>query len=297
MFALNPTRRSYDPNVLKLAIQKSGRLSEGTLKLLRECDIRPHGGTATLKAPVSGFPMELLFLRDDDIPEYVEDGVADLGVLGANVVDELARDVETLKPLGFARCRLSLAVPRQADYSGIEYLKGKRIATTYPTLLRRFLDEHQLNAEIHTIRGSVEIAPSIGLSEVICDIVSTGSTLFHNGLKEVETIYRSEAVLIGNRRLAPDKAELVNQLLVRIRSVNAASNHKYVLLNAPNAQLEAIIDMLPGMKSPTVLPLAEEGWSSVHVVLEADDFWMRIEQLKDMGAQGILVIPIEKMIV
>lgn len=292
-----PIRRSSETDVLKLAIQKSGRLSEGTLKLLQECDIRPQGGTATLKAPVNGFPMELLFLRDDDIPEYVEDGVADLGVLGANVVDEFARNVNTLKPLGFARCRLSLAVPRQAHYSGLDYLHGKRIATTYPTLLRHFLDEHHIQADIHTIRGSVEIAPSIGLSEVICDIVSTGSTLFHNGLKEVETIYRSEAVLIANRHLPPEKAELVNQLMVRIRAVNAANDHKYVLLNVPNHKIEAISHMLSGMKSPTVMPLAEEGWSSMHVVLKSDDFWMRIGQVKEMGAQGILVIPIEKMIV
>ena len=283
---------------LKIAIQKSGRLHDDSMKLLKECGIDVSNGVNKLKAEASNFPIEVYFLRDDDIPQYVEDAVADIGIVGENVVYEKNKAVEVFDKLGFGKCRLSIAVPRNENYEqDSNYLQGKRIATSYPVLVQKYLDDHVINAEIHEISGSVEIAPGIGLADAICDLVSSGSTLFMNGLKEVETILQSEAVLIKNDQLSEEKQRLLDKLLFRIHAVKKAKNNKYVLLNAPNDKLQQIIGLLPGMKSPTVLPLAEGGWSSVHSVLNENDFWEIIEKLKEAGAQGILVVPIEKMII
>jgi ATP phosphoribosyltransferase len=281
---------------LKIAIQKSGRLHEDSLRLLKECGIDISNGGNKLKSTASNFPLEVYFLRDDDIPQYVEDAVADAGIVGENVVYEKKKEVEVLEQLGFGKCRLSIAVEKNENYSR-QNLNGKRIATSYPVLVREFLDQNQIVAEIHEISGSVEIAPGIGLADAICDLVSSGSTLLTNGLKEAETILSSQSVLIRNRKLEPAKLQLLEKLLFRIRSVKKARNNKYILLNAPNEKLQDIIQLLPGMKSPTVLPLATSGWSSVHSVIDENDFWDIIEQLKTAGAQGILVVPIEKMIV
>lgn len=282
---------------LKLAVQKSGRLSESSLKLIKECGIKTASVTkGRLKATATNFPIELLFLRDDDIPGYVEDGVADLGIVGENVLIEKAKDVQLVERLGFSKCRLSLAVPRDVDYPGIEWFQGKNIATSYTRILGDYLEEKGVKAEIHEISGSVEIAPGIGLAEGVCDIVSSGSTLLSNGLKEVETVMKSEAVLIGSYVLDDYKQDLLNQLLFRIHAVQNGSNSKYILLNAPNESIAEISALLPGMKSPTVMPLAEEGWSSVHSVVNEDRFWEVIESLRKAGAEGILVVPIEKMI-
>lgn len=281
---------------LKVAIQKSGRLSEDSLKLFKECGIKLNNGTKKLKAQSTNFPIEFLFLRDDDIPGYVADGVADLGVVGLNVQEEYQKDIEIVKHLGFSRCRLSLAIPRDTEYSGIPFFEGKSIATSYPNILKKFLDRNQVKAEIHEISGSVEIAPGIGLAEGICDIVSSGSTLLSNGLKEVETVMKSEAVLIASRSLDQDQKALLKQLIFRMDAVLEGKNNKYVLLNAPNSALDKIIGLLPGMRSPTVLPLADKGWSSIHSVINEDDFWENIEKLREAGAEGILVVPIEKMI-
>ncbi len=283
---------------LTIAIQKSGRLHDDSLKLLKECGINVSNGANILKAEASNFPLEVYFLRDDDIPQYVEDSVADVGIVGENVVYEKNKAVEVYDKLGFGKCRLSIAVPRSEDYEHIgNYLQGKRIATSYPVLVQKYLDQNRISAEIHEISGSVEIAPGIGLAEAICDLVSSGSTLFMNGLKEVETILQSQAVLIKNSQLNSQKQILLDRLVFRIQAVKKAKNTKYILLNAPNENLQKIIGLLPGMKSPTVLPLAESGWSSVHSVLNEDDFWDIIEKLKQAGAQGILVVPIEKMII
>ena len=283
---------------LTIAIQKSGRLHDDSMKLLKECGIDVSNGVNKLKAEASNFPIEVYFLRDDDIPQYVEDAVADIGIVGENVVYEKKKSVEVFDKLGFGKCRLSIAVPRNENYEGnSNYLQGKRIATSYPVLVQQYLDENLVNAEIHEISGSVEIAPGIGLADAICDLVSSGSTLFMNGLKEVETILQSQAVLIKNNMLSNEKQLLLEKLLFRIHAVKKAKNNKYILLNAPNEKLQEIISYLPGMKSPTVLPLAESGWSSVHSVLNENDFWEIIEKLKHAGAQGILVIPIEKMII
>lgn len=281
---------------VKIAIQKSGRLSEDSLNLFRECGIKVEIGKGRLRSISSNFPAEFLFLRDDDIPGYVEDGVADLGIVGENVLVESGKKVDVVKALGFSRCRLSIAVSRERDFVLPEDLNGKSIATSYPRILGDYLQKNNITAHIHEISGSVEIAPSIGLADAICDIVSSGSTLLSNGLKELESIFRSEAVLIANPGLAPDQQTILDKLLFRIASVQTAKDHKYVLLNAPNDQLEAITAILSSMKSPTVMPLAIEGWSSVHSVLKENDFWEKIESLKDAGAQGILVIPIEKMV-
>ncbi|MFM9019826.1 MAG: ATP phosphoribosyltransferase [Sediminibacterium sp.] len=281
---------------LTLAIQKSGRLHEDSMRLLKECGIDMSNGVNKLKADASNFPLELYFLRDDDIPQYVEDNVADIGFVGENVVREKKKEVISCEPLGFGKCRLSIAVKKSDVYNGIEDLKGKKIATSYPVILGDFLQEQGVQAEIHPISGSVEIAPGIGLADAICDLVSSGSTLFMNGLREATPILQSQAVLIKNTQLSPEKEAILEKLLFRIRSVKKARNHKYILLNAPNEKLASIISLLPGMKSPTVLPLAEPGWSSVHSVLNENDFWNIIEQLRDAGAQGILVVPIEKMI-
>ena len=281
---------------LKLALQKSGRLSEKSLKLLEECGIKISNGTRKLKAVSSNFPLEILFLRDDDIPQYVEQGVADIGILGLNEVLEQKKQIETIQKLGFAQCRLSLAIPKEESYNGIPYFEGKKIATSYPEILSNYFKEKNINAQIEKIGGSVEIAPGIGLSDAIFDIISTGSTLLTNGLKEVETVVESEAVLVSNNDLLDEKKDILKKLLFRINAVKEASESKYILLNAPNENLEKIINILPGMKSPTILPLAESGWSSIHSVIKEDQFWEVIEKLKNEGAQGILVLEIEKMI-
>jgi ATP phosphoribosyltransferase len=283
-------------NKLKIAIQKSGRLYDDSVKLLKDCGIDLKNGVNKLRTESDNFPVEVYFLRDDDIPQYVEDGVADIGIVGENVLYEKNKKVDLIEPLGFGKCRLSIAVGRSESYGGVSDLHGKRIATTYPVLVRRFLEQNRVEAEIHEISGSVEIAPGIGLADAIVDLVSSGSTLFMNGLKEVETVLQSQAVLIRGARLGSDQQLLLEKFLFRIRAVKKARNNKYILLNAPNDKLQEIIRLLPGMKSPTVLPLAEPGWSSVHSVLSENDFWDIIEKLKDSGAQGILVVPIEKMV-
>jgi ATP phosphoribosyltransferase len=281
---------------LKLAIQKSGRLNEDSMRLLKECGIEISNGVNKLKADASNFPIEVFFLRDDDIPQYVQDGVADIGFVGENVVYEKAKKVEVAYELGFGKCRLSFAVRKGEDFTGPQFLEGKKIATSYPVLVQKYLDQHKVKAEIHEISGSVEIAPGIGLADVVCDLVSSGSTLFMNGLKESETILNSQAVLVKRNNLPAELVSILERLLFRMESVKKAKKNKYVLLNAPNAQLDKIIALLPGMKSPTIVPLATEGWSSVHTVIAEADFWNLIEQLKAVGAEGILVIPIEKMI-
>jgi ATP phosphoribosyltransferase len=282
--------------VLRIAIQKSGRLFDDSVSLLKECGIDLRNVKDRLKTESDNFPLEVLFLRDDDIPQYVEDAVADIGIVGENVVYEKNKQVEVVEQLGFGKCRLSLAIPRGNDFPGAASLNGKRIATSYPFLVNKYIQKNKIQAEIHEISGSVEIAPGIGLADVVCDLVSSGSTLFMNGLKEVETILQSQAVLIKNKKLNEGKWQLLNKLLFRIQAVKKAKRNKYILLNAPNDKLKDIIGLLPGMKSPTVLPLAESGWSSVHSVLNEDEFWDKIEQLKAAGAQGILVVPIEKMV-
>lgn len=283
--------------MLRLAVQKSGRLSEDSMNLLKECGIKVENGMNKLKAEASNFPMEVLFLRDDDIPQYVQDGVADIGILGNNVVAEKDKKVELVSKLGFSKCRLSLAIPKSEEYTGINWFQNKNIATSYPVVLQKFLDEKKVKSSIHEISGSVEIAPGIGLAEGICDIVSSGSTLFSNGLKEVELVFKSEAVLIQTLNLSVDKKQILDKLLFRIAAVQKSRNNKYVLLNAPNDKLKEIISILPGMKSPTVLPLAEPGWSSVHSVIAEDQFWEIIDRLKSSGAEGILIVPIEKMVI
>jgi len=281
---------------IRIAVQKSGRLYEDSVKLLKECGIELRNVKDRLKTESDNFPLEVFFLRDDDIPQYVEDGVADIGIVGENVLFEKNKKTTVVEELGFGKCRLSIAVPRSQQYDGVATLKGKRIATSYPFLVNSYLKQHNVEADIHEISGSVEIAPGIGLADVVADLVSSGSTLFMNGLKEVETILQSQAVLVRNNGLGQPQLDLLDKLLFRIRSVKKAKRNKYILLNAPNEKIKEIIALLPGMKSPTVLPLAESGWSSVHSVLDEDAFWDKIEQLKAAGAQGILVIPIEKMV-
>lgn len=282
--------------MIKIAIQKSGRLSEDSLRLLKECGISIDNGLNKLKAGAANFPLEVYFLRDDDIPQYVEDGVADIGIVGENVLLEKNRNLEVIRKLGFGKCRLSLAVPREAKYKSVKDLNGKKIATSYVNLLSSYLAKNKVKAEVHEISGSVEIAPGIGLADSICDLVSSGSTLFTNGLKEVEVVMQSEAVLVSNKQLDKKKGKIVDDLLFRFDAVKKAKNNKYILLNAPDNELKKICDILPGMKSPTILPLAEKGWSSIHSVVQEDEFWEIITELKQNGAQGILVVPIEKMI-
>lgn len=284
-------------NTIRIAVQKSGRLHEESISLLKSCGIELNNGVNKLKTEALNFPLEILLLRDDDIPEYVLDGVADIGIVGENVLLESAQDLPVKARLGFAKCRLSVALPKTDCYDGIQSLEGKRIATSYPNLLSGFLKAKGIRSEIHEISGSVEIAPGIGLADAICDLVSSGSTLFTNGLQEVETVLRSEAVLVSNPGLSESQSEILDRLLFRIAAVRKAKRNKYILLNAPNERLDAICKILPGMKSPTVLPLAAEGWSSVHSVVAEDDFWNIIEALRSEGAEGILVVPIEKMIV
>ncbi len=283
--------------ILRIAVQKSGRLYEGSMKLLKECGIEISNGNNQLRVTAANFPVEVFFLRDDDIPEYVQDAVADIGFVGENVVTESNKQTDSIEKLGFGKCRLSIAVPKNGNMRTVSDLEGKKIATSYPFILSNFLKERNITASIHEISGSVEIAPKIGLADAICDLVSSGSTLFTNELKEMEVILSSEAVLISNKELSANKKIILESLLFRIRSVKKARNNKYVLLNAPNYKLDTICSLLPGMKSPTILPLAESGWSSVHSVINESDFWNVIEKLKVAGAQGILIIPIEKMIV
>lgn len=282
--------------LLRIAIQKSGRLQEGSLSLLKESGLSISNGRDQLKTQARNFPVEVLFLRDDDIPQYVEDNVADIGIVGENVFMEKQKQNTLIKKLDFAKCRLCMAIPRSEIYTGLAWLQGKNIATSYPTIVQQFLDNNKISAGIHEISGSVEIAPGIGLADAICDIVSTGSTLLSNGLKEVETVLQSEAVMIASPQLSADKKNILDQLLFRIESVQKAKNNKYILLNCPNEAIDKITQVIPGMNSPTILPLKREGWSSLHSVVDENDFWLKIDQLKSHGAQGILVIPIEKMI-
>jgi ATP phosphoribosyltransferase len=281
---------------LKIAIQKSGRLNEDSIKILKEAGIEFNNGLNKLKEDAINFPLEVFFLRDDDIPQYVADRVADIGIVGENVLLEKNKDIKIVDRLGFGKCRLSIAVPKNQKYKGIKDLEGKRIATSYSTVLSKYLKKNKITADIHEISGSVEIAPGIGLADAICDLVSSGSTLFTNGLKEVEVILKSEAVVVSNKNLTKEQQVILDKLLFRINAVKKAKSNKYILLNAPNKNLDAICKILPGMKSPTILPLAEKGWSSVHSVVNENEFWDIIEKLKEKGAQGILVVPIEKMI-
>lgn len=283
-------------NNIRIAVQKSGRLSDDSLKLFKECGIKFESGGSKLRSISSNFPIEFLFLRDDDIPGYVEDGVADLGVVGLNVLMEHTRKVAIVKELGFSKCRLSLAIPRGENYTDLKQFEGKSIATSYPNLTNQFLLKNGVKAEMHEISGSVEIAPSIGLAEGICDIVSTGGTLLSNGLKEVATVFESQAVMISNQSLTAEKKSNLEKLLFRIDSVQRGQNAKYVVLNVQEQNIEKVTALLPGMKSPSVLPLATKGWFSLHSVIEENDFWNIIENLREAGAEGILVLPIEKMI-
>jgi ATP phosphoribosyltransferase len=281
---------------LRIAIQKSGRLQEESLKLLKESGLHFNNGKDQLKTQADNFPVELLFLRDDDIPQYVEDKVADAGIVGENIFTEKQKRNELVRPLGFAKCRLSIAVPRSENYTNAAWLQGKNIATSYPNIVQEFLNKNGIVAGIHEISGSVEIAPGIGLADAVCDIVSSGSTLMSNGLKEVEVVLKSEAVLIASPNLEDEKRKILDELIFRIQAVQTAKDNKYILMNCPNEAIEKITNVIPGMKSPTILPLKKEGWSSLHSVVDENDFWKKINQLKSLGAEGILVVPIEKMI-
>lgn len=282
--------------LLRIAIQKSGRLQESSLSLLQESGLSFSNGKDQLKTQARNFPVEILFLRDDDIPQYVEDKVADIGIVGENVFAEKQKQNELIKRLDFAKCRLSMAIPRSETYTGLSWFNGKNIATSYPNIVQSFLKKNKIEAGLHEISGSVEIAPGIGLADAICDVVSTGSTLLSNGLKEVEIVMQSEAVIVASPKLEGEKKKILDKLLFRIESVQKAKNNKYILMNCPNDAIEKITSIIPGMKSPTIIPLSKEGWSSLHSVVDENDFWEKIDQLKSFGAQGILVIPIEKMI-
>jgi ATP phosphoribosyltransferase len=283
--------------LLRIAIQKSGRLQEGSLELLKESGLSFSNGKDQLKTQARNFPVEVLFLRDDDIPQYVEDKVADIGIVGENIFAEKQKKNEIVKRLDFAKCRLSIAVPRSENYNDLRWLDGKNIATSYPNIVQDFLQKNNIKAGIHEISGSVEIAPGIGLADAICDLVSTGSTLLSNGLKEVEIVMQSEAVIIANPELSTEKQEILEKLLFRIEAVKKAKNNKYILMNCPNESIQKITSVIPGMKSPTIIPLGRPGWSSLHSVVDENDFWEKIDLLRSCGAEGILVIPIEKMIV
>ncbi len=282
---------------LKIAIQKSGRLNEDSLNILKDCGISIDNGKDQLKASARNFPMEVFYLRNGDIPQYLRDGVVDIAIIGENVLVEKGETLEVVEKLGFSKCRVSIAVPKSIKYSSIADLQGKRIATSYPNTVEKYLKSKGIKAEMHIINGSVEIAPNIGLADAICDIVSSGSTLFKNNLKEVEKILTSEAVLAVSPEIGHAQKEILSKLQFRIRSVLAARQSKYVLMNVPNDRLDTILELLPGMRSPTVLPLAEEGWSSVHTVINKDTFWEVIDELRQAGAEGILVCPIEKMVI
>tara|TARA_R110001632_G_scaffold45215_9_gene114884 strand:- start:1006 stop:1863 length:858 start_codon:yes stop_codon:yes gene_type:complete len=283
-------------NKLRIAIQKSGRLNEDSLQLIKDCGISIDNGKDQLKASARNFPLEVFYLRNGDIPQYLRDGVVDIAIIGENVLIEKGEDLQFTERLGFSKCKVSLAIPKNQEYSGMEYFKDKRIATSYPNTVKKFLNDKGIDTDIHIINGSVEIAPNIGLADGICDIVSSGSTLFKNNLKEVEVLLKSEAVLAVSPKISVEKQAILNKLQFRIQSVLKGKNSKYVLLNAPNDKLQDILDALPGMRSPTVLPLAEEGWSSVHSVISKNQFWEIIDELKEKGAEGILVCPIEKMV-
>ena len=282
---------------IKIAIQKSGRLNEDSLKILKDCGVSIDNGRDQLKAVARDFPLEVFFLRNGDIPQYLRDGVVDIAIIGENILVEKGEDLRVAEKLGFSKCRVSLALPKSKPYSSLQDLNGKKIATSYPNTVRQFLEGKGIQAELHIISGSVEIAPNIGLADAVCDIVSSGSTLFQNNLKEVEVLLYSEAVLAVSPKIAPAQQEILEQLRFRIQSVLKARKFKYVLMNAPNDRLQDIIALLPGMRSPTVLPLAEVGWSSVHTVIGNDRFWEVLDQVKKAGAEGILVCPIEKMVV
>ena len=281
---------------LKIAIQKSGRLNADSLQLLKACGIRIDNGEDQLKVTVPNFPMEILYLRNSDIPQYLEDGVADIAIVGENILIERQKKVDVVCKLGFSKCRVSLAVPKETEASGPDFFQGKKIATSYPNTVTNFLESRNINAEIHKISGSVEIAPNIGLADGICDIVSSGSTLFKNGLKETDVILKSEAVLAATRKLSKEKRSILNKLVFRIEAVLRAKNSKYILLNVPNDNINKVSAILPVLKSPTILPLAQEGWSSLHSVIDEDKFWEVIDELKEAGAEGILVVPIDKMV-
>ena len=283
-------------SILKIAVQKSGRLNEDSMKLLKDIGISIENGKDQLKASARNFPLEVFYLRNGDIPQYLRDGVVDIAIIGENVLIEKGNDLPIVERLGFSKCKVSIAVPKESKASSLKDLEGKRIATSYPNTVKHFLDKNGVDANLHIISGSVEIAPNIGLADGICDIVSSGSTLFKNGLKEVEVLLTSEAVLARSPKLSDENEVLLQKIQFRIQSVLRGQNSKYVLLNAPNDKLDEIISILPGMKSPTVLPLAEEGWSSVHSVIDKNQFWEVIDELKSIGAQGILVCPIEKMV-
>lgn len=282
--------------MLRIAIQSKGRLYEDTMNLLTESDIKIGSSKRTLLVQSSNFPLEVLYLRDDDIPQSVASGVADVGIVGENEFCEKAEDAEIIKRLGFSKCRLSLAIPKAIDYKGLDWFNGKKIATSYPVILNKFLKEHNITADVHVITGSVEIAPGIGLADAIFDIVSSGSTLVSNNLREVEVVMQSEALLIGNKNLSQEKKDILAQILFRMEAVRQAEDKKYVRMNAPKEKMQEIIDVLPGLKSPTIIPLADPDWCSVHAVLDQKTFWDIIGKLKELGAQGILVTPIEKMI-
>lgn len=282
--------------MLRIAVQSKGRLFDDTMNLLAEADIKVSSGRRTLLVQSQNFPLEVLYLRDDDIPQSVASGVADIGVVGENEFVERGEDAEIISRLGFSKCRLSLAIPKDINYQGLAWFNGKKIATSYPNILQHFMEQHNINAEIHVITGSVEISPGIGLADAIFDIVSSGSTLVSNNLSEVEVVMQSEALLIGNKNMSQEKREILEQMLFRFKAVKDAEDKKYVRMNAPKARLQEIISVLPGLKSPTIIPLADDDWCSVHTVLDQKRFWEIIGKLKEMGAQGILVTPIEKMI-
>jgi len=282
---------------LKIAIQKSGRLNESSLKLLKDCGISISNGKDQLKVTVPNFPLEILYLRNSDIPQYLEDGVIDLAIVGENLLIEKQKNVQIIEKLGFSKCRVSLAIPKDEADESLNYFQNKKIATSYPNTLKAFLSKEGIKADVHEISGSVEIAPNIGLADGICDIVSTGSTIFKNGLKETQIILKSEAVLAGSKKLSAEKQAIADQLLFRMKTVLRAKKSKYILMNVPNSKIEEVSKILPVLKSPTVLPLAEEGWSSVHSVIEEDQFWSVIDELKKVGAEGILIIPIDKMVI
>ena len=281
---------------IRIAIQKSGRLNEESLKLLNSCGIAINNGKDQLKTSGSNFPIEVYYLRNGDIPQYLRDGVVDLAIVGENLLVEKGEDIPVLEPLGFSKCRVSIAVPKETAYNGIANLAGKRIATSYPKTVQKCLMEWNIKADLHIINGSVEIAPNIGLSDAICDIVSSGSTLFKNNLKEVEVLFKSEAVLVGGKGLSVNKQEILDKLLFRIRAVNAGKNSRYIIMNVPNDAIDKISKMLPVLKSPTVMPLVEEGWSSLHSAIDKNKFWEMVDALKAAGAQDILVCPIERII-
>ncbi|WP_449387386.1 ATP phosphoribosyltransferase [Chryseobacterium lineare] len=284
-------------SILKIAIQKSGRLYEDSLQLLRDCGIDTNNGKDQLKVSVNNFPMEIMYLRNSDIPQYLEDGVVDVAIVGENLLAEKQKNSDIVQKLGFSKCRVSLAVPKEVETDELSYFQGKKIATSYPNTLTRFLSEQGINADIHVISGSVEIAPNIGLADGICDIVSSGSTLFKNGLRETVTLLRSEAVLAKSSLLNPEKEAILEKFLFRIKAVLKAKNSKYILMNVPDDKISEISAVLPVLKSPTVIPLAEKGWSSIHSVIDEDRFWEVIDQLKEKGAQDILIIPIDKMVI